>query len=275
MAFSLALDARPSRLWQSARTWSSVAMVVSPGKVVSSAPWAQPSLTASSGSRREQPIKETSRETIAAAHAVVEHPVQRPAQCNLAVDPGHRAPTVPVGGMNLAQGSCDHLDLRVFGDGLFDHIRKCRRIELGLGGDLRARQFPGPFADPLRCRPAHRHSCTMRSSTSTARSRRPRYSRILPVIQIEADTAPAVLAACMPSMTLRGGGGKRGEDAAAMEPAHAARENLAPVKIARLQTARSFIAAVIENHRGAHALAAVAKDSGHVGAVTPSCAKCL
>lgn len=32
-----------------ARTWARVAMVVSPGKVVSRAPWAQPSLTASSG----------------------------------------------------------------------------------------------------------------------------------------------------------------------------------------------------------------------------------
>src|ERR1700685_216161 len=32
-----------------ARTCSTVAMVVSPGKVVSSAPWAQPSLTDSSG----------------------------------------------------------------------------------------------------------------------------------------------------------------------------------------------------------------------------------
>ena len=32
-----------------ARTCSTVAIVVSPGNVVSSAPWAQPSLTASSG----------------------------------------------------------------------------------------------------------------------------------------------------------------------------------------------------------------------------------
>jgi hypothetical protein len=35
--------------WAKARTCSRVAMVVSPGKVVSSAPWAQPSLTASCG----------------------------------------------------------------------------------------------------------------------------------------------------------------------------------------------------------------------------------
>ena len=45
-----------------ARTWSSVAIVVSPGKVVSSAPCAQPSFTASSGdSPVEQAVEEARR----------------------------------------------------------------------------------------------------------------------------------------------------------------------------------------------------------------------
>ncbi len=54
-----------------ARTCSSVAMVVSPGKVVSSAPCAQPSLTASSGgSPAQQAIDEAGRKAVSASHAI-------------------------------------------------------------------------------------------------------------------------------------------------------------------------------------------------------------
>ena len=54
-----------------ARTCSSVAIVVSPGKVVSSAPCAQPSLSASSGSSpAQQAVEEARGEAVAAADAV-------------------------------------------------------------------------------------------------------------------------------------------------------------------------------------------------------------
>ena len=62
-------------------------------------------------------------------------------------------------------------------------------------------------------------------------------------------------------------GGQRGEDAAAVEPAHAAGEDVLPVEIARLELRAGFVAAVVEHHRRAHALAAVAVDRGHVRAV--------
>ena len=55
-----------------ALTCSTVAIVVSPGNVVSSAPCAQPSLTAScSGFARQQAIEEARRKAVAAADPVV------------------------------------------------------------------------------------------------------------------------------------------------------------------------------------------------------------
>ena len=62
------------------------------------------------------------------------------------------------------------------------------------------------------------------------------------------------------------GFGQRGEDAAAVEPAHACAEDFLPVEIARLEQAAGFVAAVVEHHRRAHAVAAVAVDRGHVRA---------
>ena len=52
-----------------------------------------------------------------------------------------------------------------------------------------------------------------------------------------------------------------------MEPADATGENGLPIKVARLEQGAGFVAAVVEHHGRAHALAAVAIDSGHVGAV--------
>ena len=62
-------------------TCSSVAMVVSPGNVVSSAPCAQPRLTASCSDRAgQQAVEEAGREAVAAADAVDAHPVRTSAR---------------------------------------------------------------------------------------------------------------------------------------------------------------------------------------------------
>ena len=62
----------------------------------------------------------------------------------------------------------------------------------------------------------------------------------------------------------RGGFGERREDAAAVEPAHAAAEDRVPVEVARLQLRGGLVGAVVEDDRRAHAVAAIAVDGGHV-----------
>ena len=52
-----------------------------------------------------------------------------------------------------------------------------------------------------------------------------------------------------------------------MKPANAAGKNFFPVKIARLQLGRRFVAAIIKHHRSPDALAAVAVNGGHIGPV--------
>ena len=107
----LPLDARRAAFGK-ARTCSSVAMVVSPGKVVSSAPCAQPRLTAScSGFAGQQAVEKAGGKAIPAADPVVHIQLAGGGDEGLAIDPGHRAPTVVVGGMDLAQGGGDDLDL--------------------------------------------------------------------------------------------------------------------------------------------------------------------
>ena len=66
---------------------------------------------------------------------------------------------------------------------------------------------------------------------------------------------------------LTGGGRQCREDAAAVEPAHARAEDGRPIEVARLEHGAGFVGPVVEDHRTAHAVAAIAVDGGHVGAV--------
>ena len=65
-------------------------------------------------------------------------------------------------------------------------------------------------------------------------------------------------------MSFRGRRRQGGEDAAAVEPAHAAGEDRLPVEVAGLQPGRRLVGAVVENHRRPHAVAPVAVDGGDV-----------
>ena len=56
-----------------------------------------------------------------------------------------------------------------------------------------------------------------------------------------------------------------GEDAAGMEPAHAAGEDPGPVEVAGLEQGAGLVRAVVEDDRRAHAVAAVAVDRGDIG----------
>src|SRR3954451_24206188 len=52
-----------------------------------------------------------------------------------------------------------------------------------------------------------------------------------------------------------------------MEPADASGENCLPIEVARLELSRRFIAAVVEDHRSAYAVASVTVNRRHVGSV--------
>ena len=109
-----------------ARTCSTVAIVVSPGNVVSSAPCAQPSFTASSrSSPAQQAVDEARREAVAAADAIdARSSSARGRRVRLAVDPRHRAPAVAVRGVHFAQRGRDDLHLA---DTSRRRCRSCRR----------------------------------------------------------------------------------------------------------------------------------------------------
>ena len=113
-----------------ARTWSSVAIVVSPGKVVSSAPCAQPSLIASSGGlAREQAVDESRGKSVAAADAIEHIQFRGGRGVSLAVDPGHRAPGMAIGGVHLAQGSGHDLHVRQLLHHVVHHAEEHAGIE--------------------------------------------------------------------------------------------------------------------------------------------------
>src|SRR5688500_15673425 len=61
--------------------------------------------------------------------------------------------------------------------------------------------------------------------------------------------------------------GKRSEDAAAVEPAHAAGKDGTPVEVTWLKLGGRLVGPVVEHDRCAHAVTAVAVDRGQVRAV--------
>src|SRR5206468_1333468 len=63
---------------------------------------------------------------------------------------------------------------------------------------------------------------------------------------------------------LRGCFRERGENSAAVEPAHAAGEDSLPVEVTRFEPRRRFVTAIVEDDRRAHTVAAVAIHGGHV-----------
>ena len=236
-----------------ARTCSSVAIVVSPGKVVSSAPCAQPELE---GFLRrlagQQAVEEAGREAVAAADAIDERRGRSSRRrVRLAVDPGDGAPAVPVGRVHLAQRRRDDLDLRVALDDAVHHPEEGAGIELRLGRDFRPGACRGPSAGPPRCRPARRRCSTMRLSTSTARSAPPdavhSFSRKFRSNDVDRAGGSRRLHAF--DDQLGGRRRQRREDAAAVKPADAAAEDRVPVEVAGLEPGGGLVGAVVEHDR--------------------------
>src|SRR5262245_50150412 len=84
------------------------------------------------GFARQQSVKEAEREPVSTAYSVIDVEVAGHRDMRLAVDPGHRAPTVPAGGVDFAQRRRHDLDLRMLFDDAINHSEKCPRIELRL-----------------------------------------------------------------------------------------------------------------------------------------------
>ena len=142
---------------------------------------------------------------------------------------------------------------------------------LGSSLDVAATSGPG-MPSPI-CR-----SSSLPTSTSTFSTMRahgglrllgaaPEAPELGPVVEVEGDHRAGRLGRLHAlDDGLARGRGERGEDAAAVEPAHAAREDRLPVEVAGLELRRRLVGAVVEHHGRAHALAPVAEDRGHVRA---------
>ena len=247
-------------------------MVVSPGKVVSSAPCAQPSRSASSRRfARQQPIEEARRESVAAAHAIVD--IQFARSGRSASAPSTHATALQL--CRLVECTSRSVVATTFTSRmlLHDPCRSCRRTRADRASKCAATSGPGnpsPF-----CR-----SSSLPTSTSTLSTMRARYTsvralrrrrnlpQLLAEIQVERHhRARAPCAACIAfdddSARRRR---KRGEDAAAVEPAHARRRRSRSSRSRPASAAPRLVRAVVEHHRRARSVAAVAVDRGHVGA---------
>ena len=118
-------------------TCSTVAIVVSPGNVVSRAPCAQPRFTAScSGCAGQQAVDEAGGIAVAATDAVQHVQFARGRHVGLAVDPCHRTPAVAVGGMNLAQRGGHDFHLRMLPAHILHHAKEGAGIQFRPGGHL-------------------------------------------------------------------------------------------------------------------------------------------
>ncbi len=215
----------------------------------------------------QQAVEEARGEAVAAADAVNDIQFRGRRHVRLAFDPGHRAPTVPVGRVNLAQSRGDDLDLRVLRHHLIDHAEKSARVELRsrrhvLTGDAE------PFLQVLLVADEH---------VNVLDDAGDRFDR--------AVLAPRNLPELLAEVEVERGDGARGlrglhafdddlgrrlrkgrEDAARVEPADTAREDFPPVEVAGLELRGGLIRAVVEDDGRADAVAAVAVDGGDVGA---------
>ncbi|MFT3961480.1 hypothetical protein [Propionivibrio sp.] len=172
--------------------------------------------------------------------------------------------------MHVAQGRRHDLDLRMLLDDAVDHAEKGARIELGFRGHLRpgdAQAFlqvllvADQHVDVLENPVEHRHGPRLPAG---------HVPQLGPVVQVERHHGAGRLGGLHAFHDdVRRRLGKRREDAAAMEPAHAAGEDFLPVEIARLEQAAGLVGAVVEDDGRTHAKAAVAIDRGHVRPAHP------
>ena len=131
-----------------------------------------------------------------------------------------------VRGVHLAQRGGDDLDLRVARDDAVDHGEKGARNPAPIWTRPLVRGSRDPSADPPRCRRAHRRArrCAPITSTRPLLPAAGRVPELLAVVQVERhDRAVRLRRLHRFDNQFCGRLGERGEDAAAVEPAHAGR----------------------------------------------------
>jgi hypothetical protein len=219
-------------------------MVVSPMNVVSSAPCAQPSRSAVFGLFAfEQSVDESGGKAVAAAHAIDHVQLGRRRDMGLAVDPRHRAPTVPVGGVHFAQRGRHDLHMRMFLDHVVDHAEEDARDRASTSHERRGRECRVPSARSSSLPISTSTFLTIDAMVSTAFSAPPEifhsFSRKLRSNDV---MAPAPWPLHHLRNQRRGSRRERRKDAARVHPAHAAREDLLPVEIAGFSIAPASLA---------------------------------
>ncbi len=216
----------------------------------------------------QQAVEEPGREAIPAADPVVHIQLAGGRDIGLAVDPGHSAPAMVIGGMHLTQGGGNHLDLRIFTDDLVDHPEECARIELGFGGDLGTGDAE-PHLQVFLIPDQHVHVLHDAADDRLGAFRSaPDVPQFGAVVQVEGGHRPGSFGSLHAfDDDFAGRFRERGKDPAAVQPAHPVCQDGVPVEVTGLELGGGFIGAVVKDHRGAHAVAAVAVDGGHVGAV--------
>src|SRR5919205_1538907 len=216
---------------------------------------------------REQAVEEARGEAVAAADAVEHVELRGRGDVRLAVDPGHRAPAMTVRRVHLAQGRGDDLDVGVHLHHLVDHA------EEGSGVELRGLRhvLPRNAEALLQVLLVADEHVNVLDDARHGLDRAPLAARNLPELlaEVQVERSHGARGLRRPhrfnddlGRRLR----QRREDAARVEPAHAAREYLVPVEVARLQERGGLVRAVVEDDGGADAVAAVAVDGGEVGA---------
>src|ERR1017187_1390631 len=213
----------------------------------------------------QEAIDKSSRKAVSAADAIDHIQLSRRSSEGLAVNPGNRAPAMAVGGVHLAQGSCDHLHMRMLLDHVVDHAEEHARIQLRLGRNFR----PGDSQTLLQVffvadedvNVLNDGADDLHGPLVTTGD----LPKLLAEVQIKRSDGSCGLG--FPHH-LRGqrsrGWGERREDAATVHPFHASGEDLLPVEVANLELRGGFIASVVEDHWRAHAKSTVAVYRRHI-----------
>src|ERR1039458_6234701 len=203
----------------------------------------------------EQTVEETGGEAIAAADAIENVEISDGRGVGLAANPGDGAPTVAVGGVDLTEGGGDDLDFRMLGGGGIDHPEEGGGIELGFGGDFGpgdaeallqvffvADQYVDVFDDAVE----------NLDGAGGAAGDAPEF---LAVIEVKGHHGAGGFSGLHGFDDDLGGGFREGgEDAAGVEPADAAGEDLLPIEIAGFEAGGGFVGKIVEDHGGGHAV---------------------
>lgn len=185
----------------------------------------------------------------------------------LPFEPQHRRPVVPVRAVDFPQRRRHHSDVRELLHGPVDHGEERVRVQLRFV-ELRHLR-PGDAEALLQVLLVADEAVDVLHDLAEGLLRGPParggVPQFRPVIQVETRDRPRGLGGLHPlDDDLGRGVGQRREDAARVEPLHPAGEDGGPVEVAGLEPRRGLVRPVVEDHRRADALAAVAVDGGEV-----------